>query len=188
MVGHPEWTEDSKLLLERSALAPTIDAWIAEHEVEELRELATAFRIPNAPVVNGANVTGFKHFQDRGSFVTNPVDGATNPGPAYRLTTTPGGRPTAVIEPGALPFSGLRVLDMTAYWAGPLVGHILAMLGAEVIHLESPKRPDGVRLVGGVPQSEAQYWERGPIFAALNTNKRSLTLDLGDERGLELLR
>jgi crotonobetainyl-CoA:carnitine CoA-transferase CaiB-like acyl-CoA transferase len=77
---------------------------------------------------------------------------------------------------------------MTAFWAGPLASHVLALLGAEVIHLESPSRPDGVRLVGGVPQTEDRYWERGPIFAALNTNKKSLTLDLRDERGVDLLR
>ncbi|HVT22915.1 MAG TPA: CoA transferase [Mycobacteriales bacterium] len=192
MVGHPEWTEDPKLLLERSALAPTIDAWIAGHSVEELLELATAFRIPNAPIVNGANAESFKHFQDRGNFVTNPMDGATNPSSPYRLTVVDSQpdepREPASGSPEGLPFSGLRVLDMTAYWAGPLVGHILAMLGAEVVHLESPKRPDGVRLVGGVPQTEDRYWERGPIFAALNTNKKSLTIDLGDERGLQLLR
>jgi len=39
-----------------------------------------------------------------------------------------------------------------------------------------------------VPQSEEQYWERGPIFAALNTNKKSLTLDLRNPKGNELLR
>jgi crotonobetainyl-CoA:carnitine CoA-transferase CaiB-like acyl-CoA transferase len=190
MVGHPEWTEDPKLLLERSALMPTIDAWVADHGVEELLELATAFRIPNAPIVNGANATAFKHFQDRGTFVTNSADGATNPGSPYRLTIVADDvqREPPIITSGSLPFSGLRVLDMTAYWAGPLVGHILGMLGAEVIHLESPKRPDGVRLVGGVPQTEDQYWERGPIFSALNTNKKSLTIDLSNERGLELLR
>ena len=69
---------------------------------------------------------------------------------------------------------------MTAFWAGPLAGHMLALLGAEVIHLESATRPDGARLVGGVPQTEDRYWERGPIFAALNTNKKSLTIDLGE--------
>jgi crotonobetainyl-CoA:carnitine CoA-transferase CaiB-like acyl-CoA transferase len=89
---------------------------------------------------------------------------------------------------GSLPFEGLRVLDMTAYWAGPLTGHLLALLGAEVVHLESPTRPDGARLVGGVPQTEDRYWERGPIFAALNTNKKGLAIDLGDERGLQLVR
>ena len=77
---------------------------------------------------------------------------------------------------------------MTAFWAGPLTGHTLALLGAEVIHLESATRPDGARLVGGVPQSEDQYWERGPIFAALNTNKKSLTVNLSEQRGLDLVR
>ncbi len=77
---------------------------------------------------------------------------------------------------------------MTAYWAGPLASHVLALLGAEVIHLESPTRPDGARLVGGVPQTEDRFWERGPIFAALNTNKKSMTIDFRDSRGLDLLR
>lgn len=54
----------------------------------------------------------------------------------------------------ALPFEGLRVLDMTAFWAGPMTGHLLAFLGAEVVHLESAQRPDGVRIVGGVPKDE----------------------------------
>ena len=61
---------------------------------------------------------------------------------------------------------------------GPSHGPLLALLGAEVIHLESPSRPDGARLVGGVPQTEDQFWERGPIFAALNTNKKGMTIDL----------
>ena len=77
---------------------------------------------------------------------------------------------------------------MTSFWAGPLTGHMLALLGAEVIHLESATRPDGARLVGGVPQTEDRYWERGPIFAALNTNKKSLTIDLSEPRGLDLVR
>jgi crotonobetainyl-CoA:carnitine CoA-transferase CaiB-like acyl-CoA transferase len=76
---------------------------------------------------------------------------------------------------------------MTAFWAGPLTGHLLALLGAEVIHLESASRPDGARLVGGVPQTEERFWERGPIFAALNTNKKSMTIDFSDRRGIELL-
>ena len=80
------------------------------------------------------------------------------------------------------------MLDMTAYWAGPVASHVLALLGADVIHLESPKRPDGARLVGGVPQTDDQFWERGPIFAALNTNKKSLTVDLGTSGASSSLR
>jgi crotonobetainyl-CoA:carnitine CoA-transferase CaiB-like acyl-CoA transferase len=211
MVEHPEWTEDPKLFLERTALAPVIDDWIAARTVDEVLDLASAFRIPNAPIVNGSNLTSFEHFRVRDTFIDNPKDGAVNPRPPFRfgaarlrppapapslgehavgefLPRRESGRHGARARSSGLPFEGLRVLDMTAFWAGPLAGHVLALLGAEVIHLESPARPDGVRLVGGVPQTEDRFWERGPIFAALNTNKKSLTLDLQDERGRALVR
>lgn len=211
MVEHSEWMEDPKLFLDRTALEPTIDAWVAARTCDEVLGLASAFRIPNAPIANGSNITTFEHFRVRGTFVDNPRDGAANPRPPYRFTAgrlrppEPAPRlgehsigaalprrtdgPARVADgPPGLPFGGLRVLDMTAFWAGPLVGHVLALLGAEVIHLESPSRPDGARLVGGVPQTEEQYWERGPIFAALNTNKKGLTIDLRDQRGQEVLR
>lgn len=211
MVGHPEWTEDSSLYLDRTKLTPTIDEWISKRTVDEVLDLAAAFRIPNAPIVNGANARSFDHFEARDTFVPNPRDGVTNPRPPFRSAPfrlrppepaprlgehtaafgngPPPSTPTRpdVATPSA-PFSGLRVLDMTAFWAGPLTGHLLALMGAEVIHLESPNRPDGVRLVGGVPQTEEQYWERGPIFSALNTNKKSLTIDFSEPRGAELLR
>lgn len=211
MVEHPEWTEDPKLFLDRTALAPTIDAWIADRGTDEVLDLASAFRIPNAPIGHGANMPTFEHFRAREAFVANPLDGATNPRSPIRLSTGrlripepaprlgqhaiagllprgDGRRPRGSDGPSGLPFDGLRILDMTAYWAGPLASHLLALLGAEVIHLESSNRPDGARLVGGVPQTEDQYWEKGPIFAALNTNKKSLTIDFRDPRGIDLVR
>jgi crotonobetainyl-CoA:carnitine CoA-transferase CaiB-like acyl-CoA transferase len=210
MVGHPEWMEDRSLFLDRTKLAPTIDEWIAGQSVDEVLDLASAFRIPNAPIANGANITSFEHFRERGTFVANPRDGAANPGPPFRLGSASVRSPEPAPRLGEWPlgdtcfraprendpadgstrhpFEGLRVLDMTSYWAGPLTGHVLALLGAEVIHLESSTRPDGARLVGGVPQTEDRYWERGPIFAALNTNKKSLTIDFRDRQGIDLLR
>ncbi len=211
MVGHPEWMEDPKLFLDRTALAPTIEAWISEHTVDDVLDQASAFRIPNAPIANGSNVTTFEHFRARGTYVANPRDGSANPRPPFRLGAArlrppgraprlgehsisvarrrePRDRATTTSGSPALPFHGLRVLDMTAYWAGPLTGHLLALLGAEVIHLESATRPDGARLVGGVPQTEDRFWERGPIFAALNTNKKSLTIDFRNRRGIDLVR
>ena len=211
MVEHPEWMEDPKLFLDRTSLAPTIDGWIGAHTVEEVLDLASAFRIPNAPIANGSNVTAIEHFRERETFVENPRDGVVNPRPPFRLgagrlrppeaaprlgqdsideiarRATPPRTPPAAGST-ALPFAGLRVLDMTAFWAGPLTGHLLALLGAEVIHLESASRPDGARLVGGVPQTEEQFRERGPIFAALNTNKKSVTIDFRDPCGLDLVR
>ncbi|MGI5451701.1 CoA transferase [Streptomyces sp. CA-249302] len=206
MVGHPEWIDERNpfsIVARATEVAPVIQEWIAGRTVAEIRELATAFRIPNSPVVNGANAPAMDHLDARGTFVRNPRDGFLQPGPPYRLTP-PVLRPpepaprlgehtqslrTAqrATEPG-MSFSGLRVLDMTAFWAGPSCTHVLAMLGAEVIHLEATARPDGTRLIAGVPPSVEQWWERSPIFAGLNTNKKSLTLDIRTERGREVLR
>ena len=61
------------------------------------------------------------------------------------------------------------------------------MLGAEVLHVESTARPDGTRLLAGLRFSEPNWWERSGIFSGLNTNKKSVTLDLSNERGRELL-
>jgi crotonobetainyl-CoA:carnitine CoA-transferase CaiB-like acyl-CoA transferase len=217
MVGHPEWEEDPSLPAERTHLAPVIREWVASHSVDEILALAGAFRIPNAPVGNGATIPSTDHFRARGSFVPNPRDGFVQPDQPYRFVP-PLLRPPAppprlgehsearrsetralapehgAAERGAgadrrpLPFEGLRVLDMTAFWAGPVCSHLLAMLGAEVIHVESPARPDGTRLISGIPFTENQWWERCGIFSGLNTNKKSVTLDLADDRGREALR
>lgn len=212
MVGHPEWIdEESPLSITELAnvYADEIYDWVRNHPSDEIRELATAFRIPNAPVANGANIVGLDHFVDRGSFQRNPRDGFQQPGHPYRLrpaqlrqpgvaprlgehtahyrVAIPIPRAVSAEPPKRLPLSGLRVLDMTAFWAGPSCTHLLAMLGAEVIHIESTRRPDGTRLIAGIPVTEEQWWEKSPIFAALNTNKKGLTLDLQRPRGRELL-
>ncbi|GAB1812456.1 CaiB/BaiF CoA transferase family protein [Mycobacterium sp. MUNTM1] len=213
MVGHPEWIDEESLLSiteQANIHAEELFAWLAETPVDEIRELASAFRIPNAPVANGANVTSLDQFVARDSFVRNPRDGFQQPSHPYRmrpaqlrpaqpaprlgehteryrgapLTARPA--PTGVAK--ALPLNGIRVLDMTMFWAGPSCTHSLALLGAEVIHVESTRRPDGARMIAGIPITEDQWWEKCPIFEALNTNKKGLTLDLQSPRGRELLR
>ena len=215
MVGHPEWIdEESPLTITEQANihAEDIYAWVAANSVDEIRELATAFRIPNAPVANGANIASLEHFTERGSFVRNPRNGFQQPGHPYRMQPaqlrTPGPAPrlgehtaryraaslpprpvpSGTADPNRLPFSGLRILDMTTFWAGPCCTHFFAMLGADVVHVESARRPDGTRLIAGVPITEDQWWEKSPIYAALNTNKKGLTLDLQSPRGREVLR
>lgn len=207
MVGRPDWEQNPAYFADRSSLRPEIDAWVADHTIEEILDLASAFRLPNAPIAHGANLTELEHLRERRAFVDNPRDGVTNPRPPFRFSSAalrapepaprlgehsidgcePKARPGSAPAQDGLPYEGLRVLDMTSFWAGPLTGHLLAILGAEVIHLESARRPDGARLVGGVSQTEDRYLERGPIYAALNTNKKSLAIDLSDKRGVELL-
>jgi crotonobetainyl-CoA:carnitine CoA-transferase CaiB-like acyl-CoA transferase len=215
MSGHDEWIDEQSTLTitEQANLhAEELYEWLRDQRVDDVRDLASAFRIPNSPVGNGENVTAMDHFVEREAFVRNPRDGFTQPNHPYRLNgvvlraPTPAPRlgehtdalrnaalpprpsPTGPADRDRLPFSGLRVLDMTTFWAGPSCTHVLAMLGAELIHLESTPRPDGTRLIAGIPATEPQWWERSPIFSALNTNKKSVTLDFQTERGRELLR
>lgn len=89
MIGHPEWIdEDSSLTItERATIkADEIYAWFESNTVDEIRDLATAFRIPNAPVANGANIASLDHFRERGSLVRNPGGGFQQPGHPYRMT------------------------------------------------------------------------------------------------------
>lgn len=89
--------------------------------------------------------------------------------------------------PRARPLEGLRILDLTAFWAGPYATFVLAGLGADVIHVESIQRPDGMRFGTQKSRDAEGWWEFGPTFHSANAGKRSLTLDLTRPRGIELL-
>jgi crotonobetainyl-CoA:carnitine CoA-transferase CaiB-like acyl-CoA transferase len=215
MVGRQDWIdEDSPLSITEMAneKATEIYAWFETQKADDIRDLATAFRIPNAPVANGANITDLEHFRHRGSFVVNPRDKFTQPGPPYRLQPATLAEPQPAPRLGEhtahyrqspppvpqrhprgdpserLPLTGLRILDLTTFWAGPSCTHYLALLGADVIHVESTRKPDGTRLIAGIPATEGQWWEKSPIFSALNTNKKGITLDLQTDAGRNVLR
>ena len=90
------------------------------------------------------------------------------------------------------PLRGVRVLDLTHVWAGPLGTRFLADLGAEVVKIEAPmgrgprvfppkKLIDG--WVGGGPGDEP--WNRNAFFVKLQRNKRSVAIDLKTDAGRE---
>jgi benzylsuccinate CoA-transferase BbsF subunit len=86
------------------------------------------------------------------------------------------------------PLAGIRVVDMTWAWAGPHGTQLLALLGAEVIKVESRARLDHSRLrtlMGGAMTGGP---DASPVFNDLNLNKLSLTLDLRKDEARELLR
>ena len=76
------------------------------------------------------------------------------------------------------PLHGIRVLDLTQIYQGPYASFLLAMSGAEVIKIE-PLGGERTRRGGGA--------ETPLAFAMLNSNKKSLTLNLKEQRGKELL-
>ncbi|RWB32261.1 MAG: CoA transferase [Mesorhizobium sp.] len=84
------------------------------------------------------------------------------------------------------PFSGIRVLDLTHVLAGPFSAYQLAIMGADVIKIESPDHPDVARPVGSVQHLNRKGM--GTSFLTQNSNKRAITLNLKTERGKELFR
>jgi CoA:oxalate CoA-transferase len=74
----------------------------------------------------------------------------------------------------------IRVLDLTRVLAGPYATMLLADLGADVIKVEMPGTGDDSRHFGPFVNNESAY------FMAINRNKRSMTLNLKNERGKEI--
>ena len=83
-----------------------------------------------------------------------------------------------------LPLEGIRVCDFTWVWAGPYTTLFLAMMGAEVIKVESKRRPDTTRRAAG--PGGATVSNQSSAFNALNSAKKSCTLDLTKPRAAEL--
>jgi len=191
----------------RAEFLAMVHGWAATRTTDEIVELAAAMRIPVAPVGTPSTVTEIDHFRERGVFVKN-ASGALQPRPPYRSEYLDTVGPGAVPAPGehdgqvdwqprsrdhtrdatgtARPLEGLRVIDFTAFWAGPTVTHILAALGADVIKVEGLSRPDGMRFSGGRPPTVEQWWEWGPVFLTCNGGKRDLTLELSEPEGRDI--
>ena len=91
------------------------------------------------------------------------------------------------------PLDGIRVLCFTQAWAGTFATHILACLGADVVQIETVKRPDVWRGAGApvpegiknpnIPQSPLNT---NGMYNSVNLNKRAITLDVTTDKGKEM--
>lgn len=89
------------------------------------------------------------------------------------------------IGTGGPPLQGIRVIDFSMGWAGPLCTRTLADLGADVIKIEAIQYPDwwrGVNRPAGYVAD--QMYEKAIRFCMMNRNKRGITLDLKRPQGL----
>lgn len=92
---------------------------------------------------------------------------------------------------------GVKVVDLTHYFAGPYCTKLLATLGADVVKVERPGRGDRMRQLGPfagpspnsapVATADGPAMETGAWFLYLNTSKQSLTLNLKSDQGKEVL-
>jgi len=208
MIGRPDLSEDERLISmgarsrNRAFSESVVRPWLAEHTVEEIHELGGLFRVPVALVGNGEVVFQMAHLNERGVFVTHPA-GFAQPRPPFQLSATPALalRPAPALHSGTgaspspatgrtrnrQPLGGVRVLDFTAFWSGPYATHLLATLGADVIKVEGPTRPDGMRFATVASPDDDNWLELGPTFHAANPAKRSVAIDFTITSGRELL-
>lgn len=87
---------------------------------------------------------------------------------------------------GVAPLNGIRVLDFTWVGAGPIGTKLLAEFGADVIKVESRRRPDPLRKTGPFAPGDDPL-ERSGYFADRNAGKRSIALDMTHPRAREVV-
>lgn len=173
-------------------LLPAIASFFAERSRAELETEGQQFGVPIAGVLTFGEALAVEHLRER-----QALTHATLPG--GRTVTLPNGVVSidgvrmgpgrtsdvqhewpAPERGGALPFKGLRVLDLGVIVVGAEQGRLLADGGADVVKVESRAYPDGNR------QSYLTYG-MSLSFAAGHRNKRSLGINLRDPAGRDLL-
>ena len=182
-----------------------VRGWTGERTADEVVAACVQARVPATVVGNGAELPRFDHVIARDVLVRQPGEDWVRPrapfrfhGVADRELAPPGGRVDATPWPvrtrspdaeavGDRPLAGVKVLDFTAFWAGPAATAWLCAMGADVIKVEAVQRPDGIRFSAAVrPRDDPQFYEKSALFHASNLGKRGITLDLGHPDGLDI--
>ncbi len=89
------------------------------------------------------------------------------------------------------PLTGIRVLDLTRVMTGPYCTMMLGDMGADVVKIEQPgkgddTRPWGPPFLGGTDTGDTTG--ESAYYLSINRNKRSITVNLKEERGLAIVR
>ena len=86
----------------------------------------------------------------------------------------------------ARPLDGIKVLDLTWAWAGPYATKLLARLGADVLKVEAPHKPDMARTIH-LLKPRSTHDANAPYFLEWNTDKRGVCLDITTAKGRDAL-
>ncbi|WP_433755637.1 CoA transferase [Nocardia sp. CA-135398] len=215
LIERPDWLDDEGIKTHQGRYArgkefsAAVHAWTKRHTVAEIVEIAAAFRIPCAPVHSAKTILDDPQVVSRGFYVEDASGRFRHPAVPFLFDgqrPSPAHAPETVADKGftpatrvprddrefpqseALPLAGIRVIDLGNWWVGSLVGTLLGSLGADVIKIESVRRVDGARMLGGTITDAPDWWEYGWVNLGANHNKRDVTLDLTDPEGLELVK
>jgi crotonobetainyl-CoA:carnitine CoA-transferase CaiB-like acyl-CoA transferase len=148
--------------------------------------------IPIAPVVDPSEILDDANLARRGFWRTE----GDRKVPSLGLSAIP---PLPIHAPAPagrrLPLEGVRVVEFTKVWAGPLAGRALADLGADVVRIEAPWSRGPASIPAGAAVKPAIYpsddpgerpWNRQGIANILHRSKRSVCLDIKDVRAREI--
>jgi crotonobetainyl-CoA:carnitine CoA-transferase CaiB-like acyl-CoA transferase len=202
MIGRADLVDDKDLarpnvrFKRREEFSAAVHAFTVPRTSTEVLDEAATWRIPAGPVLNGETVTTFEQFVARRVFRPSPSGRFRQPRVPYRIEGVEASAPApAEWSPRSkpvsgsgwdLPLAGVRILDCTAWWAGPAASHVLACLGADVIKVESAARPDLMRFTSTKRPGDGPWWEWGPLFHSVNVGKRGVTLDLMRPEGVDV--
>lgn len=215
MLGRPELEHDPRFATgparteNQEALDEIIVEVLGQKTREEIQRLGEAARVPTGALKNLDEVLVDPHLEAREFW--RAVEGVRVPSLGFRFRDERSGgldwEPVAEARAGRTrrrdrsnprqggpkpdglqPLAGVRILDLTHVWAGPLGTRILGDLGADVVKVERPMGRGGVSGTpgaGNYPGGEKgeDPWNRQATFLKLNRNKRSLAIDLKKPEG-----
>ncbi|HPU50920.1 MAG TPA: CoA transferase [Burkholderiaceae bacterium] len=219
LAHHPDYHMGPERLRFADTLEPRITAGLATQTADHWFERGLEMKLPFTVVPDMARVLATATFRDRGAIATiragrrefeaprsplhlsRTLPAATGEVPSLGSTAIasawadpaapvrfdgPARRP---VTSTTGPLAGLRIIDLSMGWAGPLCTRQMGDLGADIIKVEACGYPDWWR---GTSQSQSDFeqklFEKYPRFLAMNRNKRGITLDLTSPDGAALLK
>ncbi len=221
-IDRVEWLADDSLASaavrydRADELDEQITAWTRQHTMAEAVAICQEHFCPAGPVGELASTLDHEQLAHRGYWQQRPDLGPTAKVPGVPFRTEPTPQPNRFQERSwnlnerFAPLAGVRVVELTISWAGPLAGRLLADLGADVVKVEHPtsrgvavlppdpdaepepwdwgELPPPVVRNGIYPNAEPgdEWWNRMSLWNKMNRSKRSLCLDVKSEGGREV--
>ncbi|MTD55157.1 CaiB/BaiF CoA-transferase family protein [Amycolatopsis pithecellobii] len=199
--GDPRFATHAQLVERWEDAAAGLAPVLKDRYVGDVLAAAKRARVMAAPVMSLADVRACEHLAARDFWRSVDHDGRERAvlGPLFRMSATPPSGPRPAPDRGradrALPLAGVRVLELTTAWAGPMAARILAAFGADVIKVEAATALDSWRgpAAGGEPNRYPDLdpgtrpVNRNSWFNTQNHGKRSLALDLKSRAAAPIL-